>query len=106
MFDGRIGQRSTFGRKDGITMANIKTAVSIPERLFQQAEALAHEMNISRSRLFSLALEEFIRRQETRKLVESINAAYEDGLDEEEQAMLKGMLALQRQVFEAEDNEW
>jgi metal-responsive CopG/Arc/MetJ family transcriptional regulator len=87
-------------------MANIKTAVSIQEPLFHEAEALAHEMNISRSRLFALALEEFIRRQQTRKLVESVNAAYEDGLDEEEQAMLRGALAYQRRLLEEEDNQW
>jgi hypothetical protein len=87
-------------------MANIKTAISIQEPLFHEAEALAHEMKISRSRLFSLALEEFIRRQETRKLVESINAAYADGLDEDDQTMLRGMRAHQRRVLEAEDAQW
>ncbi len=51
-------------------MANIKTAISLPEPLFEQAEALAHEMNVSRSRLFSLALEDFIRRHENKQLIE------------------------------------
>ena len=87
-------------------MASIKTAVSIQEPLFHEAEALAHEMNISRSRLFTLALEEFVHRQETRKLVESINAVYADGLDEEDQALLLGMRAHYRRVLEAEDTQW
>ena len=42
-------------------MANIKTAISLQESLFAQAEDLARDLNVSRSRLFVLALENFIR---------------------------------------------
>src|SRR5262245_38325477 len=38
-------------------MANIKTAISIPQPLFEQVEALTREMHISRSHLFTLAVE-------------------------------------------------
>ena len=61
---------------------SIKTALSLPRELFEQGDALAGEMHVSRSRLFSLALEEFIRRHQNRKLLERINAAYSDGPDE------------------------
>jgi metal-responsive CopG/Arc/MetJ family transcriptional regulator len=60
-------------------MENIKTAVSIRKPLFEQAEDLAHRMKVSRSRLFALALEDYIRRQQDRELLASINAAYADG---------------------------
>ena len=42
-------------------MENIKTAISIEKSLFTQANALARKMKVSRSRLFVLALEDFIR---------------------------------------------
>ena len=50
-------------------MQTVKTAISIQENLFEQAEALAQQMNISRSRLFVLALEDYIRRQQDRELL-------------------------------------
>ena len=59
-------------------MATVKTAISLQESLFEQAELLAAEMKISRSRLIAIALEEFIRRHQNRLLLEKINAAYGD----------------------------
>ena len=37
-------------------MQTVKTAISIQEGLFEQAETLARQIKISRSRLFVLAL--------------------------------------------------
>lgn len=56
-------------------MASIKTAISIQESLFEQAETIAREMKVSRSRLFVLALENFIRDYQDRQLFEAINQA-------------------------------
>lgn len=70
-------------------MPNVKTAISLPESLFEQAETVAGEMNVSRSRLMALALEEFICRHQNRQLLEKINAAYEELPDEQEQAFLR-----------------
>ncbi len=84
-------------------MPNVKTAVSLEGPLFEQAEALAREMKISRSRLFALALEDFIRRYQNERLLEQLNAAYADGLDVEEQAVLNGM---RRHFPPAADEAW
>ena len=65
-------------------MANIKTAISIDKPLFEQVDDLAHELNISRSRIFTLAATEFIQRHKNLKLLEAINAAYDDFPDEKE----------------------
>lgn len=72
-------------------MANIKTAISINEPLFKQVETLASELNISRSRIFVLAVEEFIQKYNNRQLLEEINRAYEDLPDANEQLYLKRM---------------
>jgi metal-responsive CopG/Arc/MetJ family transcriptional regulator len=84
-------------------MVNVKTAISLPESLFEQAETLANEMKLSRSRLMALALEEFIRRHGNRQLLEKINAAYSeaDALDEEEEAILGSMRQSHRQIIES-----
>jgi metal-responsive CopG/Arc/MetJ family transcriptional regulator len=84
-------------------MASVKTAISLEKSLFEQVEALAHEMNVSRSRLFVLAMEEFIQRQEGRKLFEQMNKAYEDPPDQEEQERLEHMLRLHRELIEQEE---
>jgi metal-responsive CopG/Arc/MetJ family transcriptional regulator len=59
-------------------MSTIKTAISLQQTLFDQVEELAREMQIPRSRLFVLAMEEFIERYQNQKLLREINAAYED----------------------------
>jgi hypothetical protein len=59
-------------------------------------------MQISPSDLFSLALEDYVRRHHNQKLLQSINDAYADGLDENEQAILEGMRRHQRQLVENE----
>jgi metal-responsive CopG/Arc/MetJ family transcriptional regulator len=72
-------------------MTIVKTAISIQKSLFQRAEEIAKEMKISRSRLFVLAVEDFIRRYQNRLLLEEINQAYADGPDEKEQDDMRRM---------------
>lgn len=69
--------------------STVKTGISIPRPLFKEAEELAREMKLSRSRLFALALEDYIRRQKNRALLAQINAAYTDGLTESEELSLR-----------------
>jgi hypothetical protein len=47
-------------------------------------------------------MEEFLRRKKHHQLVESVNEAYADGLDESEQIMLKAMRHHQGQFKEKE----
>lgn len=69
-------------------MAAVKTAISLQEDLYEATEATAREMNISRSRLVALALKDYLRKRENQKLLDSINQAYDDELENEEQAWL------------------
>lgn len=72
-------------------MTNIKTAISIDEGIFKKAEEMAGKMKISRSQLFSMALEKYLRDIENRSMLEKINAVYEvaDSGDDEYLAMMK-----------------
>ena len=72
-------------------MGNIKTAISIDKPLFEQVNNLAHELNTSRSRIFALAATEFIKRHNNQKLLEAINAAYDD-VPEFKEESLKSMI--------------
>ena len=83
-------------------MSSIKTAISIEKPLFEQADELAHTMKVSRSRVFALALEEYLRRIENRKLLAQINAAYADGLDASERKLLRAMRRTHRRLVEGQ----
>ena len=83
-------------------MANVKTAVSIETRLFDEAESIAREMKLSRSRLFAVALEEFIRRHQNQCLLDEINNAYPDKLDATEKTYLRKMRRRQHRLVEGE----
>lgn len=83
-------------------MTNIKTAISIQQSLFNQADTLAHKLRISRSQLFGLAVEEFIRRYQNQLLLDNINKAYTDESDKVEQIHLQQMRKQHRRIVEGE----
>ena len=53
----------------------MKTAVSIPNELFEVAERLARRTRKSRSRLFSDALREYVARRSPDKITEAMDQA-------------------------------
>ena len=83
-------------------MPSIKTAISLQKPLFDQVEALAEKMNVSRSRIFALAVEEFVRRHQSQRLLQRINEAYEDVPDPAEAALRRRMRRQHRQMIEDE----
>jgi mRNA interferase MazF len=66
--------------------AKIKTAISIEKTLFDQAEILALQLNISRSHLFGLAIENFIKDHQSQALLDETNKTIEDQPDLNEPA--------------------
>jgi len=83
-------------------MGNTKTAISIEDSLLRKADKLSREMQIPRSRLFSLALKEFIEERESRILLAKINSAYQDDQDQEEEERLTKMKRKQKKMLEGE----
>ena len=83
-------------------MARIKTAISLDRSLFEQAEILARKMRVSRSRLFAMALADFLRHCESEQLFQEINAAYLNGPDEAQQVRRQGMHRLHRKLVQGE----
>lgn len=59
-------------------MQNVKTAISLHKSLFDQVDKLARELNVSRSRIFVMALEQFLRDYQDRELFQAINQAVKD----------------------------
>jgi metal-responsive CopG/Arc/MetJ family transcriptional regulator len=55
----------------------MKTAISLSDALFDKAQKTAHYMGIKRSRLFVIALEEYITRHNGEMITKKLNAVYE-----------------------------
>lgn len=83
-------------------MASIKTAISIQEPLFKQVETLANDLNISRSRVFALAVEEFLQRYKNQQLLNEINRAYNDLPSSEDERYLNKTRKQHRSIVEGE----
>jgi metal-responsive CopG/Arc/MetJ family transcriptional regulator len=54
----------------------MKTAVSLPDDLFRQAEATARRLRVSRSGLYAKAIAEFLKRQNGNAITERVNDVY------------------------------
>lgn len=83
-------------------MQNVKTAISIPKSLFEQVEALAGKMKVSRSRLFGLAMEDYLKRQQNQELLAQINAAYADEPSPAEETLRRAARRHHRRLVEGE----
>jgi antitoxin MazE6 len=56
----------------------MKTAVSIPDEVFEEAERLTVELQTSRSQLYSRALQEFVARHSPDRLTEAMNRVVDE----------------------------
>ncbi|HSK81528.1 MAG TPA: hypothetical protein VLQ45_34050 [Thermoanaerobaculia bacterium] len=56
----------------------MKTAVSIPDDVFEEAERLVVELQTSRSQLYSRALQEFVARHAPDRLTEAMNRVVDE----------------------------
>ncbi|SPF50258.1 conserved hypothetical protein [Candidatus Sulfopaludibacter sp. SbA4] len=54
----------------------MKTAVSVPDELFRQAEAAARRLRVSRSQLYATAISEFLDRQQSDTITDRLNQVY------------------------------
>jgi metal-responsive CopG/Arc/MetJ family transcriptional regulator len=63
----------------------MKTAISIPDELFEAAERIAARKNMSRSQLYSQAVAEWVERHRDDRVTEALDAVY--SADEEAGAL-------------------
>jgi metal-responsive CopG/Arc/MetJ family transcriptional regulator len=54
----------------------MKTAVSIPDPVFDAAETVARRLGMSRSELYAKALAEFMRRHRDDEVTQALNRVY------------------------------
>lgn len=61
----------------------MKTAISLPDDLFEKVEELAEELHLSRSRIFSEAVRGFLSRRTNEKILQALNRAHTPETEEE-----------------------
>ncbi len=83
-------------------MPGVKTAISLEKDLFNQVNQLASDLHVSRSKLFTLAVKDYLKKQESKKLLVQLNAAYSDSPTEEEKTISKAMKRKQLKIVEQE----
>lgn len=83
-------------------MPGVKTAISLDEELLIKVNRLASDMHMSRSKVFALAVKDFLKIRENQSLLEQLNKAYEDFPDEEEKVISKSMRVKHAKIIEQE----
>jgi len=69
----------------------MKTAISVPDKVFRSAEALAKRLGISRSKLYATAIAEFLSKHQGRDVTRRLDAVYE----EEDSSLSPNLVQLQ-----------
>ena len=76
----------------------MKTAVSIPDDVYQEAERLANRLQTSRSRLYARALAEFVARHDEGRIAAAMNKVLDEVGSESDDFMREAARQALRQV--------
>ena len=76
----------------------MKTAISIDDGLLREADETARLLGLSRSRLFAVAVSDFLQRQRQEQMLRRLNEVYANGTEPVEKGLLKGIKAKARRT--------
>jgi len=61
----------------------METAISLPDKIYFEAEKMAQTMGVSRSTLYSDAITEYMKKNARRNITQKLNEIYADDYDKE-----------------------
>ncbi|MEH2062133.1 MAG: ribbon-helix-helix domain-containing protein [Nostoc sp.] len=67
----------------------MKTAISLPDSIFEEAEALARQLGISRSELYTKALKAYLRKYNRNQMLNQLNKVYSEEFSELDPVLAK-----------------
>jgi len=80
--NGRLLQsRYDQGITEGVAIqfkVTMKTAISLPDSVFAEAEALAKELGLSRSELYAKALQAYLQKYNQNQILNKLNQVYSE----------------------------
>lgn len=79
---------------------DMKTAISIPNSLFKEAEQLAQTMKLSRSALYVCAISEFVKAHQASSITQTLNDVYQEESSSLDPAVLTA------QIKSLDEEEW
>lgn len=77
----------------------MKTAVSIPDPVFQEADQLAKKMGVSRSELYASAIQAYVQAHRADDITEALNRVY----SKEDSSLDPVLAALQARALSRDD---
>ena len=83
-----------------LQLTEVETAVAVPSEIFQQAEAVAKKLGLSRSEFYVQALKKQLQEEEDAEISRRLNEIYE-----REDSSLDPVL-MQMQIMSLEPEEW
>ncbi len=78
----------------------MKTAISIPDSLFTEAEKLAKRLGMNRSQLYSRAVENFVENNRSRNITKLLNDVYKKEESKVDKVLYK------MQIESMDNDEW
>jgi len=78
----------------------MKTAISIPNSLFTEAEKLAKRLGMNRSQLYSRAVKNFVENNRSRKITKLLNDVYKKEESKVDKVLYK------MQIESMDNDEW
>ena len=70
----------------------MKTAISIPDSIFEEAEVLARRLNLSRSELYARAVRAFVEAQSGTQIREALDRVYSTENSHVDPALMRAQL--------------
>ncbi|MEG5138954.1 MULTISPECIES: hypothetical protein [unclassified Microcoleus] len=67
----------------------MKTAISLPDLVFEEAETLASQLGLSRSELYTKALQAYLRRYNRDRILSKLNQVYSEESSELDPVLAK-----------------
>ena len=80
----------------------MKTAVSIPDSVFDAAEQVSKRLGVSRSRLYTMAVERLLKKEASRGVRQALDAVY----SRESSRLDPVLAALQFSALAAGEEDW
>jgi metal-responsive CopG/Arc/MetJ family transcriptional regulator len=67
----------------------MKTAISLPDPIFEEAESLARQLGVSRSELYTNALKAYLRKYNRDQILSKLNQIYSEESSELDPVLAK-----------------
>jgi len=83
-------------------MPGVKTAISLDEELLIKVDKLSSDLHVSRSKVFTLAVQDYLKKQENQSLLAQLNEAYDDFPGEKEREISESMRIKHKKIIEQE----